>query len=74
MNLGQQERELMRRKSASERVSEREGFYRKKGKDPHPQDKIQHLDFAEEPRPLYYKTPPCIFYHKSVRSKAVLGP
>ena len=36
----------------------------KKGKDPHPQDKIQHLDFTKDPRPLYYKTPPCAFYHK----------
>ena len=45
----------------------------KKGKDPHPQDKIQHLGFSKDPRPLYYKTPPCAFYHK-VRSKAVFGP
>ena len=28
----------------------------------HPQDKIQHLDFTKDPRPLYYKTPPCVFY------------
>ena len=35
----------------------------KKGKDPHPQDKIQHLDFNKDPRPLYYKTPPYVFYH-----------
>ena len=46
----------------------------KKGKDPHPQDKIQHLDFTKDPRPLYYRTPPCVFYHKNVRSKAVFGP
>ena len=46
----------------------------KKGKDPHPQDKIQHLDFTKDPRPLYYKTPPCVFYHKNVCSKAVFGP
>ena len=46
----------------------------KKGKDPHPQDKIQHLDFAKDPRPLYYKTPPCVFCHKNDRSKAVFGP
>ena len=46
----------------------------KKGKDPHPQDKIQHLNFTKDPRPLYYKTPPCAFYHKNVRSKAVFGP
>ena len=46
----------------------------KKGKDPHPQDKIQHLDFTKDPRPVYYKTPPCVFYHKAVRSKAVFGP
>ena len=46
----------------------------KKGKDPHPQDKIQHLDFTKDPRPLYYKTPPYVFYHKNVCSKAVFGP
>ena len=46
----------------------------KKGKDPHPQDKSQHLDFTKDPRPLYYKTPPCEFYHKNVRSKAVFSP
>ena len=45
-----------------------------KGKDPHPQDKMQHLDFTKDPRPLYYNTPPCAFYHKNVRSKAVFGP
>ena len=44
------------------------------GKDPHPQNKIQHLDFTKDPRPLYYKTPPCVVYHKKVRSKAVFGP
>ena len=38
------------------------------------QDKIQHLDFTKDPRPLYYKTPACLFYHKKVRSKAVFGP
>ena len=48
--------------------------YWKKEKDPHPQDKIQHLDFTKDPRPLYYKTPPCAFYHKNVCSKAVFGP
>ena len=46
----------------------------KKGKDPHPQDKSQQLDFTKDPRPLYYKTPPCVLYHKNVRSKAVFGP
>ena len=46
----------------------------KKGKDPHPQDKIQHLAFTKDLRPLYYKTPPCVVYHKNVRSKAVFGP
>ena len=46
----------------------------KKGKDPHPQDKSQYLDFSKDPRPLYYKTPRCVFYHKNVRSKAVFGP
>ena len=33
------------------------------------QDKIQHLDFTKDPRPLYYKTPSCVFYHKNVRKK-----
>ena len=46
----------------------------KKGKDPHPQDKSQYLDFTKDPRPLYYKTPPCVFYHKNLRSKAIFGP
>ena len=46
----------------------------KKGKDPHPQDESQYLDFTKDPRPLYYKTPPCVFYHKNVCSKAVFGP
>ena len=49
-------------------------IYWKKGKDPHPQDKIQHLDFTKDPRPFYYKIPPCVFYHKNVRSKAIFGP
>ena len=51
-------------------------FNWKKGKDPHPQDKIQHLDFTKDPRPLYTsppRAPPCMFYHKNVRSKAVFG-
>ena len=54
---------------------------RKKGKDPHPQDKSQYLDFTKDPRPLYYKTPPCALYHKmsvvrpfSVLSKDEMGP
>ena len=41
---------------------------------PHPQDKIQHLDFTKHPRPLYYKTFFGAFYHKNVCSKAVFGP
>ena len=45
-----------------------------RGKDPHPQDKIQHLDFTKDTRPPYYKTPPCVFYHENVRGKAVFGP
>ena len=47
----------------------------KKGKGPPPprQDSA-YLDFTKDPRPLYYKTPPCAFYHKNVRSKAVFGP
>ena len=41
---------------------------------PRRQDKIQHLVFTKDPRPLYYKTRPSAFYHKKVRSKAVFGP
>ena len=37
-------------------------------------EKSQHLDFTKDPRPLYYKTPPYVFYHKNVRSKAVFCP
>ena len=51
----------------------RQSFW-KKEKDPHSQDKIQHQDFTKDPRPLYYKTPPCVVYHRNVRSKAVFGP
>ena len=54
----------------------------KKGKDPHPQDKIQHLDFTKDPRPLYYKTRPCVYFTTklsvvrpfSVLSKDEIGP
>ena len=38
---------------------------------PTPKTRSQHLDFTKDPRPLYYKTPPCAFYHKNVCSKAV---
>ena len=50
------------------------GFW-KKGKDPHPQDKIQHLDFTKDPWPLYYKTPPVYFTTKMpvVRPFSVLS-
>ena len=47
--------------------SEWHEIFWKKGKDPHPQDKIQQLEFTKDPRPLYYKTPPCVFYYKHVR-------
>ena len=43
----------------------------KKGKGPHPQDKIQHLDFTKDPRPLYYSL--CIL-PQNVCSKTVFGP
>ena len=36
----------------------------RRGKDPHPQDKIQHLVFTKDPRPLYYKTLLCILPQK----------
>ena len=29
---------------------------------------------TNDPRPLYYKTPPCAFYHKNVRSRGRFGP
>ena len=53
----------------------------KRGKDPHPQYKSQHLDFTKDGRPPYKKTPPpCVFYHKmsvvrpfSVLSEAEIG-
>ena len=48
--------------------------FKRREKTPHPQDKIQHLDFTKDWRPLCYKTLPCAFYHKNVRSKAVFGP
>ena len=65
----------IRDKSVLQKIDPKKGgFHWKKGKGPHPQDKIQHLDFTKDPRPLYYKTPPCAFYHKNVRSKAVFGP
>ena len=40
-------------------------------KDPHPQDKIQHLDFTKDPRPLYYKTPSLCILPQKFRNKAV---
>ena len=48
------------------------GYDWKEGEDPHPQDKIQHLDFTKDPRPLYYKTPPCVVYHKNVCSRSLV--
>ena len=50
------------------------GILLQEGKRPPPPDKIQHLDFTKDPRPLYYKTPPCAFYHENVCSKAVFSP
>ena len=41
---------------------------------PPPRQDSAFLDFTKDPRPLYYKTPPCVFYHKNVCSKAVFGP
>ena len=42
---------------------------------------LRDLDFTKDPRPLYYKTPPCVFYHEmsvvrpfSVLSKDESGP
>ena len=46
----------------------------KKGKDPHLQDKIQHLDFTKDPSRFTTRPLPCAFYHKNVLSKAVFGP
>ena len=68
-----EERKTPPKKNYLERLRDLTRFG-KKGKNPHPQDKIEHLDFTKDPRPLYYKTPPCVFYHKSVCSKAVFGP
>ena len=44
------------------------------GKRPPPPRQESASGFTKDPRPLYYKTPPCVFYHKNVRSKAVFGP
>ena len=52
----------------------------KKGKDPHPQDTSQHLDFTKDPRPLTTR-PLCSSHTKmsvvkpfSVSSKDEIGP
>ena len=44
-------------------------------KDPHPQDKVQPQDFSKGPTPLYYRTPPCLSYHRLpfARQICVLG-
>ena len=47
------------------------GIIGRREKTPTPKEKIQHLDFSKDPRPLHYKTPPCEFYHENVRTKAV---
>ena len=60
--------------SAGKTVEKQQGNSWKKGKDPHPKNKSQHLDFTKDPRPLYYKTPPCVFHHKDVRRKAIFRP
>ena len=52
------------------------------GRERPPQDMIQHLDFTKDPRSLYHKTPPGVFYRKkksvarpfSVLSKDEIGP
>ena len=44
------------------------------GKRPPPPRQDSASDFTKDTGPLYYKTPPCVFYHKNVRSKAVFGP
>ena len=37
---------------------------------------LLRADFVltKDPRPFYYKTPPCLFYHKIALRKAILGP
>ena len=32
------------------------------------------LVLTKDPRPVYYQTPPCLFYHKLALRKAILGP
>ena len=39
-----------------------------------PKTRFSILEFTKDPRPLYYKTPPYVFYHKNECSKAVFGP
>ena len=53
----------------------------KKGEDPHPQDKIQHLDFTKDPRrfttipiPVYCTTKMYLVKPFSVLSKDEIGP
>ena len=47
---------------------------REKAPTPKTRFSIRTLLRTPGPRPLYYKTPPCAFYHENVRSKAVFGP
>ena len=53
----------------------------KKGKDPHPQDKSQHLDFTKDPGrfttrplPVYFTTKMSVVRPFSVLSKDEIGP
>ena len=43
-------------------------------KTPTPKRRFSIWTLLRTPGPLYYKTPPCVFCHKNVRSKAVFGP
>ena len=43
-------------------------------KTPTPKTRVSIWTLLRTPRPLYYKTPPCVSYHKKVCSKAVFGP
>ena len=50
------------------------GFFGRREKTPTPKTRFSLRTLLRTPRPLYYKNPPCVFYHKNVRSKAVFGP
>ena len=49
-------------------------FFGRREKTPTPKTRFSIWTLLRPPGPLYYKTLPCVVYHKNVRSKAVFGP